>query len=92
MLFRSSDNWSSDCLVAWTWKDSAGRIVLCIVNLADHEAQGTILIPDWLRAGAERSWVNRWTGDDFQMPTEDWGRGAWTLYAQPSQVFVVESK
>lgn len=83
------DNWSSDCLIAWTWR-MADRVVLCIVNLADHEAQGKIHLPTVLRPLANRPWKNIWTGDDFTMPSTDWQQGAWTLFAQPSQVFVLE--
>jgi len=86
------DNWSSDCLVAWSWREALGRVVVCIVNLADHEAQGTIHLPTWLQPLAARSWVNRWTNDAFSMPTDQWQKGCWTLFTQASQVFVLECR
>lgn len=85
------ENWSADCLLAWRWR-LADRVVLCIANLADHEAQGKIHIPAALRPLASRQWKNIWTGDDFDMPANDWQQGVWTLFAQPSQVFVVECR
>jgi len=86
------DNWSSDCLIAWSWREALGRVVVCIVNLADHEAQGTIHLPNWLQPLAARSWVNRWTNDAFSMPTDQWQQGRWTLFTQASQVFVLECR
>ena len=83
------DNWSSDCLVAWYWRDAAGRVALCIVNLAGHEAQGKIHLPQWLQHLSARSWRNDWSDEGFSMPAEQWHQGAWTLFAQPSQVFVL---
>lgn len=86
------DNWSSDCLIAWSWREALGRVVVCIVNLADHEAQGTIHLPSWLQPLASRRWTNRWTNQAFTMPAEQWQEGRWTLYAQASQVFVIECR
>jgi hypothetical protein len=87
------DNWSSDCLLAWLWKDSTtDRVVMCIVNLAEHEAQGRIGIPEWLRPMSAASWRNVWSDEDFSMPAEQWDSGWWTLYAQGSQVIVVQSE
>ena len=85
------ENWSSDCLLAWHWR-LADRVVLCIANLADHDAQGKIHIPAMLQSLASRQWKNIWTGDHFNMPVNDWHQGFWTLFAQPSQVFVVECR
>jgi hypothetical protein len=83
------DNWTSDCLDAWYWRDAAGRVALCIVNLAGHEAQGKIHLPQWLQQLSARSWRNDWSDEVFSMPAEPWHQGAWTLFAQPSQVFVL---
>jgi hypothetical protein len=90
------ENWSSDCLLAWLWHDQSneskpGRVVLCIANLADHEAQGKIEIPKWLRPMSSLAWKNIWSDEAFAMPTDQWDSGWWTLYAQGSQVFVLES-
>ena len=98
------DNWSSDCLVAWVWKSPAtSRIMLCIVNLAEHEAQGTIAIPEWLRDFRSRSWINHWPIDpksdadmdkvasaQFVIPQSQWSDGEWTFFAAGSQVIVAE--
>ena len=87
------DNWSSDCLLAWLWKDSTtDRVVMCIVNLAEHEAQGRIGIPEWLRPMSAACWRNVWSDEDFTMPANQWDSGWWTMYAQGSQVFVVQSE
>ena len=98
------DNWSSDCLVAWVWKSqSTARIMLCVVNLAVHEAQGNIAIPEWLREFRSRTWVDRWPADqelgneasrvastEFAIPQSQWSDGEWTFFATGSQVIVVE--
>lgn len=88
------ENWSSDCLLAWTWRENAvdgtvSRVMMCIVNLAEHEAQGRIWIPEWLRPMSVATWLNRWSDEAFFMPRDQWENGWWTLYAQGSQVFVV---
>jgi hypothetical protein len=83
-------------LLPWLWHDQSneskpGRVVLCIANLADHEAQGKIEIPQWLRPMSSLNWKNLWSDEAFAMPTDQWDSGWWTLYAQGSQVFVLES-
>jgi hypothetical protein len=90
-----ADNWSSDCLIAWLWKEKSsntslpGRVVLCIANMADHDAQGRIEIPEWLRSCSGHKWRNLWTETPFDMPADQWDSGWWTLYAHGAQVFVV---
>ena len=84
------DNWSSDCLLAWVWRRGESQITMCIVNLADHEAQGTVVLPQWLRPFASGNWVNRWTDAPFEMPVEHWLTGEWTVFMQVSQVIVAE--
>jgi len=37
------------------------------------------------------AWKNIWSDEAFAMPTDQWDSGWWTLYAQGSQVFVLES-
>lgn len=90
------ENWSSDCFLAWLWKERAlsgpsDRVVMCIVNLAEHEAQCKIEIPNWLRPMSKSPWRNLWTDEIFEMPTDQWSSGWWTLFAQGSQVFVLEA-
>lgn len=89
------ENWSSDCLLAWLWKEQntdgkPSRVVMCIANLADHEAQGKIEIPLWLGPSSNVAWKNLWNDEIFQMPTDQWDSGWWTFYAQGSQVLVLE--
>ena len=89
------ENWSSDCLLAWLWKEQntdgkPSRVVMCIANLADHEAQGKIEIPMWLGPSSNVAWKNLWNDETFQMPTDQWNSGWWTFYAQGSQVLVLE--
>jgi len=89
------DNWSSDCLLAWLWRENSsdslpGRVMLCVVNLADHDAQCRIRIPEWLGTLAGQNWRNVWSDEPFDIPADQWDSGWWTLYAQASQVFVVQ--
>lgn len=89
------DNWSSDCLLAWLWQEpnnegQQGRVVMCIANMAEHEVQGKIEIPQWLQPLSGISWKNLWSDEAFSMPTDQWDSGWWTLYAQGSQVLVLE--
>jgi len=91
------DNWSSDCLSAWLWKETAcqgkpQRVVLCIVNFADHEAQCKIEIPPWLTVWSSANWHNLWTDEPFLMPSDQWESRWWTFFAQGNQVLVVQSQ
>lgn len=83
------ENWSSECLMAWTWRSSPHDVVLCVVNLADHEAQGCLELPQWLQPLSNGAWSNLWTDTAFTMPEDQWRQGRWTLFAQPAQVFVI---
>jgi glycosidase len=87
------ENWSSDCLLAWVWHESnTGQVVVCAVNMADHDAQGRIQIPEWLGAKSTDTWKNLWSDESFEMPQDQWAQGSWTLYAQASQIFVVSNR
>ena len=90
-----TDNWSSDCLLAWIWKEAAAvgkapRLVMCIVNLAEHEAQCKIAIPEWLRSFSGANWQDLWSDASFSMPSDQWNSGWWTFFAQGYQVHVIE--
>lgn len=85
------ENWSSDCLLAWVWRTTdTSRVVVCVVNLAEHEAQGRVHLPQWLQPLVAGPWVNRWTNAPFEMPSEQWSTGEWTVFMQGSQVIVAE--
>ena len=60
-----------------------------MVNLAEHEAQGRIHIPEWLRDKSTDTWKNLWSDEPFEMPSDQWDAGWWTLHAQGSQIIVV---
>jgi glycosidase len=84
------ENWSSDCLLSWVWHEpQSRRVVVCVVNLAEHEAQGRIHIPEWLRDKSTDTWKNLWSDEPFEMPSDQWDAGWWTLHAQGSQIIVV---
>lgn len=84
------DNWSSDCLLAWVWYRGVTNVAFCVVNLADHEAQGTVVLPKWLHPLAPENWMNLWTDEPFEMPLDQWQNGEWTVFMQRSQVIIAE--